>query len=354
MKSAFKAILGIFVLFSTLAFLGGVASFVWAYQEFNKPNSLSENVNITIPSGSHIGEIATLLHEENVIDQPILFSVAGRLTDQARKLKAGEYNIPAKASMKDILDLLESGKVVQRNVTIREGLTNWEVKNLLLSYEGLLTSDDFELLVEGSYLPETYSYQKGDTALDVMSRMNRAMEDFVLNACGILLERVANSSFNDLVQMDCPSAPEPLKTIQDVLTLASIVEKETAVPSERKRVAGVFINRLRRGMLLQTDPTVIYAHTMGKHKNDGQGPLGRRLLKKDLAIDSPYNTYKYVGLPPTPIANPGTASINATLNPEAHDYIYFVADGTGGHAFAKTLNQHNANVAKWRKIRQSQ
>ena len=152
----------------------------------------------------------------------------------------------------------------------------------------------------------------------------------------------------------CHIALPPLKTVHDVLTLASIVEKETAVPDERQKVAGVFINRLKRGIPLQTDPTVIYAITKGEHKNDGKGPLGRRLLRKDLEYDSPYNTYKYPGLPPGPIANPGKASIEAVLNPEKHDFIYFVADGTGGHVFAKTLKEHNNNVAKWRKIRRAQ
>jgi UPF0755 protein len=142
-----------------------------------------------------------------------------------------------------------------------------------------------------------------------------------------------------------------LKSLEEVMTLASIVEKETGVAEERKRVAGVFLNRLRRGIPLQTDPTVIYAITLGKHQNEGQGPLGRRLLAKDLEFDSPYNTYKYPGLPPGPIANPGKASIEAVLHPEAHEFIYFVADGSGGHIFARTLEEHNKNVAEWRKIR---
>ena len=177
------------------------------------------------------------------------------------------------------------------------------------------------------------------------------MENTVLAACNILLERVAGTTLKDLMDMECTAAPAPLKTIRDVLTLASIVEKETAAPDERERVAGVFLNRLNKGMPLQTDPTVIYAITKGKHKNDGKGPLGRRLLRKDLKIDDPYNTYKYPGLPPGPIANPGKASIEAVISPEENDYIFFVADGTGGHAFARTLKEHNRNVAKWRKIR---
>ena len=177
------------------------------------------------------------------------------------------------------------------------------------------------------------------------------MQRAVFIPCKILLEEVAGSTFADYLDMECGEAPPPLKTIRDVLTLASIVEKETGAPGERRRVAGVFINRLRKGIALQTDPTVIYALTKGKPKNDGKGPLGRRLLRKDLEFDSPYNTYTYPGLPPGPIANPGRASIEAVLNPEKHDFIYFVADGTGGHAFARTLEEHNRNVAKWRKIR---
>jgi UPF0755 protein len=150
------------------------------------------------------------------------------------------------------------------------------------------------------------------------------------------------------------SSTLPFTTKEEAIVLASIVEKETGHPEERERVAGVFINRLRKGMALQTDPTVIYAITKGEHKNEGKGPLGRRLLLKDLEIDSPYNTYKNPGLPPGPIANPGRASIKATLNPEEHDYIYFVADGTGGHIFSRTLDEHNRNVREWRKIRREQ
>ncbi len=346
--------LGGFVLVSTLVVLGVAGGSYWAWQNFIKAGTHDAPVQVTIPEGAHIGGIAERLAEKNLIDNTMLFKLAGRLTDQADKLKAGEYEIPAHASMRDILDLLESGKVVLRQITIREGLTNWEIKQLLLAHEGLEQGPEFLMLPEGSYLPETYSYQKGDTPSDIMKQMNRAMENTLLPLCGILLERVANASFNSFLPEDCPNAKAPLKTINDVLTLASIIEKETAVPEERRRVSGVFMNRLRKGMALQTDPTVIYAITMGKHENGGQGPLGRRLLKKDLEYDSPYNTYKYPGLPPGPIANPGKASIEAALNPEVHDYFYFVADGTGGHVFSKTLSEHNNNVAKWREIRRQQ
>ncbi len=336
MKSFFKALIGIFVVFSTLSVIGAVGTFWWASQKFTKSGDFDSSATITIPSGSNIGGIAQILKNEELIDNPMLFTIAGRFTGQATRLKAGEYDIPAYASMKDILDLIESGKVVLRQITIREGLTNWEIKQILLAHDGLEEGTELKMKAEGMYLPETYSYQQGDTAADILNRMNAALEK--------TLDEAWENRAPDL----------PLNTKEEALTLASIIEKETAVPDERRKVAGVFINRLKRGIALQTDPTVIYALTMGKHENDGKGPLGRRLLKKDLKVDSPYNTYKYAGLPPTPIANAGKASIEAALNPEEHNYIYFVADGTGGHAFARTLAEHNANVAKWRKIRKSQ
>ncbi len=340
MKTALKAILGFFVVMTTLTLIAVGGGAYWAHQEFHKAGSFDQPIEILIPAGSSIADISEILIKHGALEDnastSLIFQYGGRITDQATKLKAGEYEIPAHASIQEILNLLESGKVIQRQITIREGLTNWEIKQLLLAHEGLVKTDDIPVKTEGRYLPETYSYQKGDTAADIMSRMNIALEK--------VLDEAWEKRVPDL----------PLKTKEEALILASIIEKETAVPSERRKVAGVFINRLRRGIALQTDPTVIYALTMGKHKNDGKGPLGRRLLKKDLQVDSPYNTYKYPGLPPTPIANAGKASIEAALNPEEHNYIYFVADGTGGHAFAKTLAEHNANVAKWRKIRKSQ
>lgn len=357
MKGFIKFLLVTFIVLVTAASFAVAGGAFYIGQKFEAAGARTDDVVITIPSGSSIRSISGILIDggvlpDNMVDA-FVFQIGGRFTGQASRLKAGEYEVPAKASIEDILNLLESGQVILRQVTVREGLTNWEIKQLLLAHDGLAKGDDFEMQPEGEYLPETYSYQKGDTAEDIMRQMNEAMEKTVLMACGILLERMANASFHDMVNAKCSKAPAPLKTIGDVLTLASIVEKETAVADERRRVAGVFINRLRKGMLLQTDPTVIYAITKGAHQNEGQGPIGRQLLKKDLEIDSPYNTYKYAGLPPTPIANPGKASIEAVLNPEEHNYIYFVADGSGGHAFGRNLAEHNANVAKWRKIKKN-
>lgn len=339
MKTFLKYFFGLFIFGITLLAIMVAAGSVYFAGQFEKPGPHANSIEFMVPRGANIGNVAENLHEAGVIEGALameIFVFGARFTEQAGKIKAGEYEIPPHASMKEILDLLESGKVIQRQITIREGLTNWEIKQLLLSHDGLSKGSEFKMKAEGMYLPETYSYQKNNTPADLMHRMN------------IALERTLN-------ELWASRAPDlPFKTKEEALVLASIIEKETAVPSERKRVAGVFVNRLRKGMLLQTDPTVIYALTLGKHKNEGQGPLGRRLLKKDLAYDSPYNTYKYAGLPPGPICNPGRASIEAALNPEEHDYLYFVADGTGGHAFAKNLAGHNRNVAKWRKIRKSQ
>lgn len=307
------------------------------YEQYNKPGPLPEKTLLTIPRGSSVYSISEILFYNGVIEKqsyaPVnIFAHISKLTGQANTLKAGEYEFPAHISIKAILDKLEKGEAYSRKLTIREGLTNYEIKQLLLQQKELKITTAPKY-AEGRLLPETYTYQRGESTAVILKRMALAMEKTI----DIAWENRANNL--------------PFKTKEEALTLASIIEKETALPSERKRVAGVFINRLRKGIALQSDPTVIYALTNGKHENNGKGPLGRRLLKKDLVFDSPYNTYKYPGLPPAPIANPGKASIEAALNPENHKYFYFVADGSGGHAFAKTLREHNANVAKWRKIR---
>lgn len=327
-----KIFLGLFFFLLTAGLVVGGAGFYWAAQEINKPGAFDKPVEIIIAPGSSVGGIAEQLSHAGAVESPLLFRAAGRYTGQDSKLKAGEYEIPPHASIRDILNLLESGKTVQRKVTLREGLTNHEIK-LALAEKGDLKQIETPMKPEGSYLPETYSYTREESNADILRRMAEAMDQ----------------AFAEL--WDKRAADLPFTTKAEALTLASIVEKETGQKEERARVAGVFINRLKRGMPLQSDPTVIYALNMGEHQNEGQGPLGRRLLKKDLEIDSPYNTYVRTGLPPAPIANPGRASIEAVLNPERHEFLYFVADGTGGHFFAATLEEHNRNVAKWRTIR---
>lgn len=325
MKHIFLSLLSLCLLGGALiAIIGGLA-----VHHYSSPSQLSQSKLVLIERGKGVGHIANKLAAEEVITQPLLFKLASRFTGT---LKAGEYEFPAHISMAQVFEMMVNGDVYDRKITIPEGLTSYQIVKLLNTREDLL-GQVTEIPAEGSLLPNTYHFVTGESGQDKIDEMRAAMT----NAIDTLWETRAT----DL----------PFQTKEEAIILASIVEKETGVAEERERVAGVFINRLKRGMPLQTDPTVIYAITMGKMKDDGKGPLGRRLLRKDLEIDSPYNTYKYAGLPPAPIANPGYASIKATLNPERHDYIFFVADGTGGHAFGKTLAEHNANVAKWRKIR---
>ncbi len=340
MKFFFRVVLGGLVLFTTVLVFGISGGIYWAHERYEKAGPLEEAVFVTISHGSSVYSISEILMYYGVIDlssfSPVnIFVHISKVTGQDNKLKAGEYKFTPHISMKEVLDKLEKGDVYTRKVTVREGLTNYETGRLLLQQKDL-EIESMRKYSEGRLLPETYSYVRGDSNADILERMAAAMNR--------ILEEAWENRAEGL----------PIKTKEEALILASIIEKETAVSSERKRVAGVFINRLRKGIALQSDPTVIYALTGGKPKNNGKGPLGRRLLTKDMGFDSPYNTYKYTGLPPTPIANPGKASIEAALNPEEHKYLYFVADGSGGHAFAKTLNEHNNNVAKWRKIRRQQ
>ena len=337
MPRASKLALG-FIVYSVtfIVILVAIAGF-WTLKEYKKPSDMSAPLLFEVPSGSASGQIAQNLLNQKAFDRErdiLIFKLALKAQDSASDLKAGEYEIPAHSSIQNIIALLKAGKVVQRQITLREGLTSYEIVTLISATEDLVQKE-ISVPAEGTLLPETYSYQKNETNAQIVQRMQKAMDE--------AQKKLWPARAKDL----------PFETLKEAITLASIVEKETGMADERAKVAGIFINRLKRGIPLQTDPTVIYAITKGKHKNNGKGPLGRRLLLKDLEIDSPYNTYKNAGLPPGPIANPGRASIEAVLHPEKHDYIYFVADGSGGHAFAKTLAGHNANVAKWRKIRRS-
>jgi len=224
---------------------------------------------------------------------------------------------------------LIQGDTVARRLTLAEGLTNHEILRVVSEAEALVGPVP-KIGREGTLLPETYHYAYGDTREAVIGRMQQAMRELV----------------DDLWPHRAPDLP--FDTAEQAVVLASIVEKETAIAEERARVAGVFVNRLRRGMRLQSDPTVVFAVT------NGAGPLGRRLTREDLSTDSPFNTYRIKGLPPAPIANPGRASLEAVLRPAATDDLYFVADGNGGHAFAKTLKEHQENVRRWRQIRDEQ
>ena len=327
MKHLFLSFLSLFILvLAAGAVAGGVA-----IHHYLSPSSLNEDKLVLIERGKGVSAIADTLESEDIISQPILFKIVARFSDS---LKAGEYQFPAGVSMAEVIQMMEEGKVFDRKITIPEGLTSYQIVKILNAREDL-NGEIKKIPSEGSLLPDTYHFVNGESREEKIQQMQQAMQKAV--------DELWPARADNL----------PFKTKQEAIILASIVEKETGVAAERERVAGVFVNRLRKGIALQTDPTVIYAITKGKMKDDGKGPLGRRLLKKDLEIESAYNTYKNAGLPPGPIANPGYEAIKATLNPEEHDYIFFVADGTGGHAFAKTLSEHNRNVAKWRQIRRS-
>jgi UPF0755 protein len=331
-KKGLKIIAGLVVyVFTTIVFVGAVG-FWWAADNFKKPGPLMENKIILIERGQGVSAIAQTLYKSGALSNPYVFIMGARVMDAQSSLKAGEYEITAHMSPRAIMEKMENGEVFARRVTVPEGRTSFEIVQILKDREDL-SGDIANIPAEGSLSPGTYDYQQGEPRERLIGRMQQSMTD-TLNAAWA-------ARAQDL----------PLKTKEEALVLASIIEKETGKPEERKRIAAVFINRLRQGIPLQTDPTVIYAINKGENKNDGQGPLGRRLLSKDMQIDSPYNTYKNAGLPPTPIANPGKESVEAALQPEQNDFIYFVADGTGGHVFAKTLSEHNKNAAEWRKIR---
>ncbi len=323
----------------SLALLGVIMAGVtiaYILQTAKAPGPLSDTKIILIERGQGIAAIAQALEGEQIIDSSLTFKINAAFQKGQGSLKAGEYEFTPAMSVNDVLAMLREGRVYDRKITFPEGLTSHQIIANLNAAADLSGDPVLEIPKEGTLLPETYHYTRADTRQKVIEQMSAAM--------------------TKAIEELWPTRSEglPFNTPEEAVTLASIVEKETGVASERKKVAGVFINRLRLGMPLQSDPTVIYGMTMGQVQNDGQGPIGRRLLTRDLQEETPYNTYKNVGLPPGPIANPGRDSIEAVLHPESHDFIYFVADGSGGHAFARTLAEHNSNVAKWRKIRREQ
>jgi UPF0755 protein len=292
--------------------------------EFAAPGPARETKIVMLPKGASLGYIAELLAYEGVIRSPLMFRLAVRLEGRARDLMAGEYEIPARASPRDVLALLVEGRTLVHRLTVPEGLTSAEIVALVRASD-VLGGEVGPVPPEGSLLPETYHLSRGDGRTALIQRMK---DDMAAALAELWAARDAGL---------------PLASKDEAVILASIVEKETGVPAERPLIAGVFFNRLARGMPLQSDPTVVYALTQGT------GPLGRALTRADLKIESPYNTYRVAGLPPGPIANPGRAALRAVFKPAVTDALYFVADGTGGHAFAATLEEHNRNVAKWRK-----
>jgi UPF0755 protein len=301
--------------------------FYYGYAQFTGPGPSTADTTVVVPRGSHLGSIATLLEKSGVVRNGQLFELSTRIYSAGHGLQAGEYAFPAGISEQQVADMMIAGRTVVRRLTVPEGLTAAEILELVRQAPGLDGDPPAAgEVAEGTLMPETYFYSWGDGRKAIVDRMTKAMGKEVAE---LWAGRAAK------LGVDTPRA---------AVILASIVEKETALPEERPRIAAVFYNRLARGMKLQSDPTVIYALTEGK------GPLGRPLTHADLDTASPYNTYVNAGLPPGPIGNPGRASLEAVLHPAQTQELYFVADGTGGHAFAATLEEHNRNVAKWRKL----
>jgi UPF0755 protein len=306
----------------SLAVIAGLVA-VWGWSAFTAPGPLEQPVTVVVPRGSGLEAIAGRLAEAGVIADPLIFVIGAQAAGKARSLRAGEYLFPASVSPREALDKLARGDTVVRRLTVAEGMTSAQAAAMIADAEGLTGSVD-PIPAEGSLLPETYHFSWGDDRADIVRRMQRAMDEAV--------RRLWDDRAEGL----------PIDTPEQAVILASIVEKETGVARERGLVAGVFVNRLRRGMRLQSDPTVAYGIA-------GGAGLDRPLSRADLASETPYNTYAIAGLPPSPICNPGLASLAAVLNPEETDFLYFVADGTGGHAFARTLAEHNRNVRAWRR-----
>jgi UPF0755 protein len=302
-----------------------VGGWIYLDHSFDESGAQSEPVTLIVLPGSSAWEIAETLYAAGVVEDPNVFAVGVWQSGQSGALKAGEYYFPPHVTPREAMEIVFAGKALQYRLTIPEGLTSAEILRLLEGAEAL-DGVVAEMPPEGALLPETYHYRRGDSRADMIHRMEAGMHS--------LIAELWPHRASDL----------PFETPEQALVLASIVEKETALAAERRQVAGVFVNRLRKGMRLQSDPTVIYAVT------GGTAPLNRPLSKADLALDSPFNTYRQKGLPPRPIAHPGAESLAAVLNPETTDALYFVADGSGGHAFADTLAAHNKNVARWRKL----
>lgn len=290
------------------------------------PTVIEEERPFIVPAGSSLTGVAAKLEREGFIASSDRFLLGAKLFGGSDPIKAGEFLIPVPASGNRILSILQGGDVIRRFVTIPEGLPSIMVHERLMA-EPLLTGE-IPIPAEGSVLPESYAFERGEARAAVLGRMQAAMKETVAELWTKRAPKIAVS------------------TPREAVILASVVEKETGKPSERRMVAGLYSNRLKQGMLLQADPTIIYPITKGK-------PLGRRIRQSEIAAVNGYNTYTMTGLPKGPITNPGRASIAAVLDPAKTDALYMVADGTGGHVFAETLEQHNANVAEWFAIRRA-
>ena len=367
--------------FLIIAFIALAGAIAWGQQEFRAPGPLDEATFFEVPRGATLRRVSRDLDDAGAISSAMLFRLGAEYAGMAEDLRFGSYEIPRGASMEEVLeivtaggpsqfrytatyvlrlegtgelrlrervpgsdeavaladfayedgvpevygDLVESGTPMVYRVSVPEGLTSWQIVEGLRAAD-FLSGEVAEVPPEGALAPDTFEVRRGQDRQEILDRMQAAQDAILAEAWATRQDGL------------------PLESPREALVLASIIEKETSVPEERRRVASVFVNRLNRGMRLQTDPTVIYGLT------EGRGVLGRGIRASELRSETPWNTYVIDGLPPTPIANPGRAAIEAAVNPDDTPFIFFVADGTGGHAFAETLAEHNRNVAAWRRI----
>ncbi|GMN12350.1 endolytic transglycosylase MltG [Altererythrobacter sp. MTPC7] len=307
-----------------IAALVALAGIAWLGSGWWVGSQVEEETSFIVPSGATLTSVAGKLEEEGLIGSADGFLLRAKILGSGDPVKAGEFLVPEGATASTMLDTFQHGETINRFVTIPEGTPSIVVHEILMA-EPLLTGE-IPVPVEGSVLPDTYSFERGEDRTAVLARMQAAMRNYLAEAWPKRTSDIA------------------VDTIEEAVTLASIVEKETGVARERRMVAGLYSNRVKTGMLLQADPTIIYPITKGK-------PLGRRIRQSEIAAINGYNTYTRTGLPEGPITNPGREAIAAVLDPAETDAVYMVADGTGGHKFARTLAEHNANVEEWYSLR---
>lgn len=334
-ETPIKSRRGVLALLGLLTFLTffvglGFGAYNFLQYRFVKAGPLEAQTVFTVPKGAGVSTIAAKLEKEELIDSARMFKLMVRMGGDDKGVKAGEFSIPAEASLREVFDILSEGKAILYPFTAPEGLTSAQILRSIQTVPTLL-DDGPDIPAEGTLLPETYMTPRGMKQSELLAKMRQAQKD-VLDSL-----------------WDTRQAGLPIKTKEEAIILASIVEKETGNSGERDKVAGVFINRLNKGMRLESDPTIIYGISRGEILRNRAGKQ-RGLFRSEIDRKTDWNTYQIDGLPKTPICNPGKEAIAAVLNPATTDAIFFVADGTGGHVFAKTLREHNRNVAEWRKI----